>query len=155
MKTIIALFALLLIITAGIYFSQNYLKNNPFTFNQNKEITIGKQTFKVAVAKTNEEKQIGLSKKTSLADNEGMFFPFEKEDFYSFWMKNMKMPIDIIYINKNKITTIYSDIKPPKDANENLLTIYKPEEPSDSVLEIKAGLSKKYGFEKGDEVKVK
>ena len=81
-----------------------------------------------------------------------MLFPFEKADYYSFWMKNMKFPIDIIYINKNHIVTIHQNIKPPKTKEESL-PIYKPEDPSDTVLEINAGLSEKYKFKKGDTVK--
>ena len=40
----------------------------------------------------------GLSGRDNLADDEGMFFVFEKSDIYPFWMKDMKFAIDIIWI---------------------------------------------------------
>lgn len=154
MKTIFALFALLLVIAFGIYFYQNNPKSFQFFFANNKEVGINNHVFKVSIAQTSEEKQIGLSNKSSLPQDQGMLFPFEKEGFYSFWMRDMKFPIDIIYIRKNKIVTIYQNVQPPKIKEENI-PLYKPEEPADKVLEINAGLSQKYGFKKGDEVKIK
>ena len=87
-----------------------------------------------------------------LEKNEGMLFPYENEAIRAFWMKNMKFPIDIIYINQDTIATIKNNVQPPKNTKENPI-IYAPTEPSDKVLEIKAGLSKKYGFKNGDKVK--
>lgn len=116
------------------------------------KVTIKEHEFLASVAKTNTEKEIGLSNKTSLTDDAGTLFIFEKSDYYPFWMKNMKFPIDIIFINNNRIVTIFLNQKVP-NPNENI-PIVKPEEPSDMVLEINANLSNKYNFKKGDEVKI-
>lgn len=157
MKTVFALFALLLIVALGIAFYQNSSKNNLFFLTnllpKKTTVTIDKQTFSVSVAKSNLDKEKGLSNQSSLPQNQGMLFPFEKEDYYAFWMRNMKFAIDIIFINKNHIVTIYQNVQPPKSASEGLL-IYKTEEPANMVLEINAGLSQKYNFKKGDEVKI-
>ena len=153
MKMILALFALLLAIVAGIVFFQSDLRKSMQFFERSPTATINNQAFTLFVAKTPQEKEIGLSEKTSLAENSGMLFVFDKVDYYSFWMKTMKIPIDIIYINKDKIVTIIENSQPPKSLSENL-PIYKPDEPADKVLEINAGLSKKYGFKKGDFVKI-
>ena len=82
-----------------------------------------------------------------------MLFPFEKPGYYSFWMKNMKFPIDIIFIKSGKIVTIHKDVMPPKNLTD-ALPIYNPKEPADTVLEINAGLSEDYKFKEGDEVKL-
>ncbi len=113
------------------------------------KVKVAEQTFSVAVAKTDKEKQIGLSGKKSLPKNQGMLFVFDKPDFYSFWMKNMKFPIDIIYIHGDKVTTVIKNAKPVQDGD---LPIYQPREQSDKVLEINAGLSEKYGIKNGSEV---
>lgn len=136
---------------AIVAFSQSYFKNNPLPFINTPTATINKHTFNLLLAKTPQEKEIGLSNKQSLPENYGMLFPFEKADYYSFWMKGMKFPIDIIYIKKGHIVTIYQGLLPPKSKEENLPT-YAPKEPADTVLEINAGLSKKYGFKKNDAV---
>lgn len=158
---ILLLFALLLAVVGGIAFSQNYFKNgnisifnsNILPFTKTPTATINNKKFTLLVAKSAKDKEIGLSEKTSIPDDTGMLFPFGKADYHSFWMKNMKFPIDIIYINKNRIVTIYQNVQPPKEREESL-PIFKPEEPADTVLEINAGLSKKYNLKKGDNVKI-
>lgn len=156
MKTVFGLFALLIIVAITIATFQNSSKGNlPFLTNvflKTPSATINKQTFSLSLAKKPKELEIGLSEKKSLPQNEGMLFIFEKSDYHSFWMKNMKFPIDMIFVNKNRIVTIYQNVQPSK-SKEETLPIFKPEEPADKVLEINAGLSKKYNFKKGDKVK--
>jgi uncharacterized membrane protein (UPF0127 family) len=79
-----------------------------------------------------------------------MLFVFEQPDYYSFWMKDMKFPIDIIFINKNKIVDIFQDVPVPK--NNNNLPTYTTGEKADKVLEINAGLSNTYKIKIGDNV---
>ncbi|OGH15040.1 MAG: hypothetical protein A2860_01385 [Candidatus Levybacteria bacterium RIFCSPHIGHO2_01_FULL_37_33] len=121
------------------------------SFKKSPTAKINNHEFKLQIAKTPKDKEIGLSKYKSLAKDIGMLFPFEKPDYYSFWMKKMKFPIDIIYIRDGKIVTIYKSAQPPKKVSEGLL-IYKPKEPSNMVLEINAGLSNKYKLKEGDKV---
>lgn len=157
MKTVFGLFALLIIVAIIIATFQNSSKGSlPFLTNvflKTPSATIGKQSFSLSLAKKPKELEKGLSERKSLASNEGMLFVFDKPDYYSFWMKNMKFPIDMIFIKKNRIVTIYQDVQSPKSKDETS-PIFKPEEPADMVLEINAGLSKKYNIKKGDEVKL-
>ena len=153
MKKVLLVFAIFLILVFGMVFVQNYLKTKKFSLlEKNSIITINNRTFELRVADSQKEKEIGLSATKSLQENQGMIFIFDKPDYYPFWMKNMTIPIDIIYINNDKIVTIINNAPPPKNQDENL-TIYIPTEPSSKVLEIKAGLSKTYNFKKGDEVR--
>lgn len=124
-----------------------------FSLNKNKSfVTINDKTFYVDVAKTDLEREKGLSIYNSLSENKGMIFTFKTPDYYAFWMKDMKFAIDIIYIRNNRIIAIYENVKPPKTSDEKP-TIIKPNEKSDAVLEINANLSKKYNFKIGDFVK--
>lgn len=151
MKKVLLLFALLLIIIGGLVLIQNYLKEGDVSFFKKTPIvTINNRKFKVAIASSQQEKEIGLSKTKSISENQGMIFLFEKPDYYSFWMKNMKFSIDIIYINNDTIVTIKNNVPLIKD-KENP-TIYSPTQPADKVLEIQAGLSEKYKFRNGDKV---
>lgn len=155
MKKVLLAFAILLLIIGGLYFIQNnFLKGERKLsfFKKSSTIIIGDQNFKVTVVSSQQELEIGLSKTNSLPQDQGMLFLFKKPDYYSFWMKNMKIPIDIIYINNDTIVTIIDNAQPPKNNNENLI-IYTPIEPSNKVLEIQAGLSKKYNFKNGDKIK--
>ncbi len=146
MKKVLLLFGLFFVLVFGMVFAQNYLKTKTPT------VAINNRIFELKVAESQKEKEIGLSATKSLQENQGMIFMFDKPDYYPFWMKNMTIPIDIIYINNDKIVTIIDNALPPKNQDEKL-TIYTPLEASNRVLEIKAGLSKTYNFKKGDNVR--
>ncbi len=71
------------------------------------KVLVNDQTFKVIVAKSDKDKQIGLSEKNKIEQDQGMLFIFDNPDYHSFWMKDMKFPIDIIYINGDKNYKIF------------------------------------------------
>lgn len=152
MKQILGLFALLLLIVGGILLVQNYLKTNTFfPVTKKTSLTINNHVIKLTVARTPKEREIGLSETKSISNDEGMIFMFENPGYYSFWMKNMKFPIDIIYINDEEIVYIEKNAQIP--TREENPTIYTPTELADKVLEIQSGLSDKYNFKKGDKIK--
>lgn len=133
-----------IILTASIIVSGNNKKM--------KSVSINSQTFKVSVVTTDKDKQIGLSKNKKLAQNQGMLFLFDNPDFYAFWMKEMKFPIDIIYINGDKVTTVIQNAQPPASPND--LPTFQPAEKSDKVLEVNAGLAKKYNIQEGSIINI-
>ncbi len=135
----------------GVIVFANY-SNNKTSVTKPPKITINNHTFNLYLAKSSRDKEIGLAKYSNLPQNQGMLFPFGISSYYSFWMKDMKFPIDIIFIGNNRIVVIYQNLQPPK--KDQNLTIYRPQELSDTVLEINAGLSEKYGFRNGDSVKI-
>lgn len=124
----------------------------PF-FMQTKTLHVKDQTFTVEIATSTGEKQKGLSNRKKLADDHGMLFVFDKPDYQRFWMKEMQFPLDIIFINDNKIVTIYQNV--PVPTNTTLpLPIYTSTVPSDKVLEINAGLVNKYAIKEGDSITI-
>lgn len=116
------------------------------------QVTINNQTFIVEIADTREERAKGLSGKKKLKNQEGMLFIFEEYGFHSFWMKDMEIPLDIIFIKDDTIVTIHKNIE--KLGKDEPLEHYVPKEPVTSVLEINSGLSDKHGFKEGDNVKI-
>ncbi len=123
------------------------------TVAQKPSAIINNHSFDIDVARTTAEKQIGLTKYTNLAQNKGMYFIFEKADYYPFWMKNMKFPIDILFIKQNTIVDIKENASPAALSDPNP-TQFTPKDPADAVLEISSGLSKKYNIHIGDQVSV-
>jgi uncharacterized membrane protein (UPF0127 family) len=97
-------------------------------------------------ATTPQEHAIGLSKTDSLADGEGMLFPFEKEEARVFWMPaSMKFSLDILFIGvSSDILTIFEDCEPGCPMKFRGLAKW--------VLEVPAGFCKKMGIEPGDTV---
>jgi uncharacterized protein len=153
-------FGIILVIFAGVVFYQFRSNSNTRTggaaqsTNKNATARINNKTFKLEIADTPAAQQKGLSGRDSLAQDQGMLFVFDKADYYSFWMKNMKFPIDIIFIRGDKIVSISKNAVAPKSADASL-PIYKPEAPVDKVLEINSGLSDKHNIKKGDKVEIK
>lgn len=69
------------------------------------EVQIGKKIYNLLVATTEEEKERGLMGIEELPENEGMLFDYsdEPQAELSFWMKNVDIPLDIIFVNQDGI----------------------------------------------------
>ena len=89
------------------------------------------------LAVTDAERQLGLMFRDKLDPDQGMLLVFEQEDYYSIWMKNMKIPLDILWLDKEKrIVHIERNVPPCK---EEPCPSYISKLPSLFVLEIKSG----------------
>ena len=104
-------------------------------------------TFNVEIAKTIEERRIGLMYRKKLLNNDGMLFIFPHEKIIQLWMKNTYIPLDVIFISDNKVIV---DIK--KNMKELSETIVKSKVKSRYALEFNAGLINKLDIEIGDKV---
>lgn len=114
-----------------------------------KTIKIGQAKISVEIADTPEKKAKGLSGRTSLPENQGMLFVFEKPDYYSFWMKDMFIPLDFVWISNSQVVEITQNVKPEDYQPPKALT---PQNEVNQVLEIKAGLAQKLNLKLGDKV---
>lgn len=123
-----------------------------FLHKKTSSVSINGKTFYVFIASSDDQKTKGLSIYDSLPLDKGMIFPFSKSDYYPFWMKDMSFPIDIIYIQNTKIVDIFENV--PAPSNNQQLLIYKPDKKANFVLEVNAGLSKKFNLKKGDSVRI-
>ncbi len=109
--------------------------------------------FKVWLAVSASDQQKGLAVFNSLPADEGMLFIFPTSSYYGFWMKDMKFPIDILWIENGVLAGIQNNA-PVENVPDSRLSNYFPPEPINEVLEINAGLAQKYGFKIGDNVSV-
>ncbi len=144
-------FAILILATIVIFIIWGLFSNKQN--NPKNTISINNKTFILDIAKSNQEQEVGLAKYNKLPSNMGMLFPFSNYDYFAFWMKDMKFPIDIIYIKDSTIVDIFENVPNPKSPDEKL-TIYKPRTKANFVFEINAGLSHTYNFKIGDKVKI-
>ena len=144
MKLLALILAILLILIIAFLTLNYFLPKTPW-------IAINGHTFSLYLAETSQEQSIGLAKYKSIAPNQGMLFLFDKSDYYSFWMKDMQFPIDIIFISGNKVVDIFQKV--PVWPNGNL-PVYTTKTKADKVLEINAGLVKKDNIRIGDIVKL-
>ena len=87
--------------------------------------------------------------KESLSSDEGMLFVFEKEDMHSFWMLNMKFPLEIIWISQEgRVVYIAKSLYPCDEGCESII----PREKARYVLEVNAGFVDKYNVSIGEKV---
>lgn len=106
----------------------------------------------VETASSPETRAQGLMFRSSLGQNTGMLFIFESEDKHAFWMKNMKLPLDIIWINKdNAIVDIKENVPPCGEYCETLI----PAQDARYVLEVSSGFTEEHSIEIGDRVDLK
>ena len=116
------------------------------------DVRVGDALVHAEVAETIGQHERGLSGRTRLGENEGMLFVFGIADRYPFWMKEMRFPIDIIWIAGDKVVDITRSLPPPREG-EIPASAY-PSTPADQVLEVSAGFADRHQINVGDEVRV-
>lgn len=117
------------------------------------EILIREALFRAEVANTAVARTRGLSGRDFLAADSGMLFTFDKPAIYSFWMKDMRFPIDIIWLRDAKVVYVAKDVLPPGPGiSDSELKVYSPSVEADMVLEVNAGIAEHFHIEVGDSV---
>lgn len=109
-------------------------------------------SFNVDVATTEAEHAQGLSGRDTLAEGSGMWFEFSDEAPRTFWMKDMRFPIDIIWLDgEMRITGLEREVAPPPaTVTEEQLVRYTSPPDTQYVLEINAGTVDEAGLKPGD-----
>lgn len=106
------------------------------------------KSYRVILRDTPEERIQGLSGMDNLPKKTVMLFAFEKPDYPGIWMKDMRFPIDIVFLDENyTVTAFYDQVAP-----ETYPTIFYPETLSQYVIEMSAGERTKAGLDKGVQV---
>ena len=93
----------------------------------------------------------GLAVKNELKEKESMLFVFKEPSRQSFWMKDMKFPIDIIWLDSNgKVVHTEQNMEPCP-----LILIcptYSPSTDSQYVLETVAGFAQRHNVSMGTDI---
>jgi len=139
---------LLIVFLSVIFFL--ILKMILFSFhskNQSK-VCFKNNCFTVELAKTTQERALGLMFRKELDPDKGMLFIFENEGQYRFWMKNTFINLDIIWINKDKeVVSISKNIQPCKS---DPCPVVSSDKKARYVLELNGGTADKIGLNVGD-----
>ena len=110
------------------------------------------------LAITHDQKAQGLAVKDHLNENEGMLFVYEQPSRQTFWMKGMKFPIDIIWLDNNgTVVHIEQSLQPcisVLNSGDSILNcpIYTPDNNSLYVLETVAGFSQQHNIKIGTNI---
>lgn len=116
-------------------------------------VELGGQRYKVEIANDDAERARGLMFRDELAAGSGMIFIHDREEPQAYWMKNTKIPLDILYFdNARKLVAQQRDV-PPCSAGD-ACPPYPSNAPARYVLELNAGEAAKLKLENGAELKL-
>ena len=115
-------------------------------------VEIGGKRFSVEIADTSQEQALGLMFRDEMAADQGMLFIFPNEARRSFWMKNTRIPLDIMYFDKNLIMVSASLDAPP--CRVSRCPSYPSTRPAMYVLELNAGKATELGIGPGDNMTI-
>lgn len=100
----------------------------------------GKEFF-LSVAATDAKRARGLSGRESLKENEGMLFEFTKQDFQGMWMKEMRFPLDILWLNRVGASTFTVVDMKENAVPETYPEIFLPQKRVAYVIELNGGMA--------------
>ncbi|OHA47382.1 MAG: hypothetical protein A2541_00865 [Candidatus Taylorbacteria bacterium RIFOXYD2_FULL_36_9] len=111
------------------------------------QVIIGENVWSVEIASNEQDRTLGLSGRKALFNKRGMLFVFDKLEAHSFWMKDMLLPLDIIFFDNNwKIVLIENNLQSnsfPKTFGDKVKSQY--------ILEINASEALTYGLKVDDQ----
>lgn len=152
--SVISFFILAGLLSLFYYFSEDTSVINEQIKNNDQETNTGGFLYSLKIndvnlyielADTPEKRERGLSGRKELKSDRGVLFVFDEPGNYSFWMKDMNFPIDIIWISEDlKIVDIARSVKP-----ESYPKTFEPRKPAKYVIEVNAGWSLKNGVQIG------
>jgi len=145
-KHILLLTAMLAIFGANIFFIRERPRESFVCFAEN--------CFWVEVARTDFQKMRGLQFRENLDQNQGMIFLFKNEGKYNFWMKDTKIPLDIIWLDGDKRVVFIKENAQPCKEGSSCPSAVSPGS-AKYVLEINGGLAGQMGITPGSQAEFK
>lgn len=126
------------------------LRKFPLESLSTSAVTINDNTFRVWLAVSSDQTQEGLMyvSQDRIADDQGMLFVFDRDDFRAFWMKNTITPLDIAFIRSDG--TIVKIHTMPRLTLQTFPSLT----PARFALEVKAGTFGQLGIREGDRVDI-
>ncbi len=146
-RTIISL---LLLIAVSLFFVAFHKNRDSYLSYPKIGASINGKFLNLYVADTELREEKGLGGVKYLPESEGMFFEFDREDFWSIWMKDMFIPIDVIWLNENnEVVYVVPNMRP-----EDYPHIYTPSVLTRYVIEVNAGFVEKNKIKMGQKFDV-
>ena len=103
-----------------------------------------KHTFRVEMARTDEDQARGLMFRTEMGADEGMLFPYDPPRVLSFWMRNTVLSLDLVFIGPDRrVINVAANAVPYSE--ESILS----DAPGIAVLELNAGRAKELNIVAG------
>jgi hypothetical protein len=112
------------------------------------KMQIGSRAFTIEIAKTHAEQEKGLMKRDGMPEDHGMIFLMADEEVQSFWMKDTRFPLDILFLNNGgKIVSIHQmQAYDEKNTSSDF--------PARYAIELNKGIASKAGVKVGDVIEI-
>jgi uncharacterized protein len=104
------------------------------------------------LANTPQKRAEGLMYREHLADDRGMLFTFSQAEAWVFWMKNTKIPLDLIWINEKKQIIHMEQNVPICTRTDDSCPQYRPNEGALYVLELAGGRAESLKIQRGSKL---
>jgi uncharacterized protein len=92
----------------------------------------------------------GLMNREMILADQGMLFVFDEEAVHSFWMKNTLVPLDMLWLDRDRTIIHIEREAPPCKADP--CPSYGPGKPALYVLELKGGAAAAFGLKLHDKL---
>lgn len=119
------------------------------------QIVIADKPLRVLVAKYPWQWQKGLGGRSDLGAYDGMLFLFPKTEQHAIVMRNMRFPLDIVWLQQGVVVDLAKNVPVEPGVGEQGLTTYPARLPSNMVLELPAGQAESLGLRIGDKLSVR
>lgn len=154
LRILLSILSLCFLLLPGCKEEKRVVKTETIDFKKEGELSLFKAAtdsllakIDIEIADSDYETQTGLMYRDGMEDNQGMLFVFDEPAYHSFYMKNTKFSIDIIFIDADlRIASFKERAKPLDEGGLN------SEVPVQYVLEVNAGLAEKWQLEIGDRI---
>lgn len=111
-------------------------------------VELSGQRYRVEVADNDAERAQGLMFRDELPGGRGMLFIHEQEQAQAYWMKNTRIPLDILYFDSGRQLVSQQRDVPPCSAGDACPS-YPSDAPARYVLELNAGEAARLGLQSG------
>ena len=112
------------------------------------KMQIGQKQFELEIANTQDARMTGLMRRDSMPADHGMIFVFRTVQEWSFYMKNTRIPLDIVFVDANGRIVSIQQMKPYE------LTSISPPAPVKYAIELNQGAAAKAGAKVGDQLRI-
>ncbi len=99
------------------------------------------KVLQVEVMVSDPDRAMGLMFRPSLPEDRGLLFVFDAPDFYGFWMKNCRFPIDMVWLDEEKRVAHVAEAVPP--CKTDPCPTYEPLRRASYVIELNAGQARR------------
>ena len=113
-----------------------------------KWVELSGQRYQVEIANDDAERARGLMFRDELAAGHGMLFIHDNEEPLAYWMKNTRIPLDILYFDNDLKLVSQQRNVPPCSAGDRCPS-YPSDAPARYVLELNAGNAARLKLENG------